>query len=172
MDLLFNIEYDELLDTNNYAEFINNCNVPECKNLVLQYIENQTDKICLEAVKQNVHALQYVKNQTDEIYLKAIKQNILAFQYIEHPSLFLLLQIAKTIPEARKYIDKNRLINMKEKYKYYQITVIQQIISHLNQIYYKPNNIGALLCQQSFEKNMNLSINKSNKMIFLTQKLI
>jgi len=33
----------------------------------LKYINNQTDEICLEAVKNDGRALQFVQNQTDEI---------------------------------------------------------------------------------------------------------
>lgn len=33
----------------------------------LEYIDNQTDEICLEAVKEIGCALKFVKNQTEEI---------------------------------------------------------------------------------------------------------
>ena len=42
---------------------------------VLQFVKKQTEKICLEAVKHNSLALQYVENQTDDICLEAVKQN-------------------------------------------------------------------------------------------------
>ena len=35
--------------------------------LELEHIQNQTDKICEIAVRNNAYALQFVKNQTDEI---------------------------------------------------------------------------------------------------------
>ena len=38
--------------------------------------------LCLEAVKQNGYSLQYVKNQTPKICAKAIKQNPKARKYI------------------------------------------------------------------------------------------
>ena len=37
-------------------------------------LKNQTDKICLEAVKK-MEMLYNIKNQTDEICLEAVKQN-------------------------------------------------------------------------------------------------
>ena len=49
----------------------------------LQYVYNQTPKICLEAVKQDGYALRYVRNQTPEICLEAVKQNGYALQYVD-----------------------------------------------------------------------------------------
>jgi len=49
---------------------------------MLRFINNQTEKICLEAVKQNGSALQYVKNQTEKICLEAVKQNRYTFDEI------------------------------------------------------------------------------------------
>jgi len=43
--------------------------------LALQYVKNQTDKICKLAVQQYGFALQYVKNKTNEIKVEAYKQN-------------------------------------------------------------------------------------------------
>ena len=50
----------------------------------LQYVKNQTDKICLEAVKQNGDALKYVKNQTYFVCLEAAK-NGCDLDYIDIP---------------------------------------------------------------------------------------
>ena len=50
--------------------------------LALQYVNDQTSKICLAAVKQTGIALQYVNDQTSEICLIAIKQNGIALQYV------------------------------------------------------------------------------------------
>ena len=41
----------------------------------LDYVKDQTETICIEAVKQNGDALQYVKNQTETICIEAVKQN-------------------------------------------------------------------------------------------------
>ena len=48
---------------------------------VISQMKNQTEDMCLTAVKQNGLALQYVKNQTDKICLEAVKQNGLALQF-------------------------------------------------------------------------------------------
>ena len=50
----------------------------------LQYIENQTEEMCLEAVKQNGYALEYVENQTEEICFEAVKQNGRALQFVKN----------------------------------------------------------------------------------------
>jgi hypothetical protein len=49
----------------------------------LKYVKDQTEEICLEAVKQNGYALQYVKEQTEAICLEAVKEDGDAFQYVE-----------------------------------------------------------------------------------------
>jgi len=49
----------------------------------LKYVKNQTEEICLAAVKQNGEALKYVKNPTEEICLTTLNQNIEAIKYID-----------------------------------------------------------------------------------------
>jgi hypothetical protein len=49
----------------------------------LQYVQKQTDEICLKAVERNGYALRYVQKQTDEICLKAVERNGDALQYVE-----------------------------------------------------------------------------------------
>lgn len=44
----------------------------ETNGLLLKYINNQNDRLCLIAVKQNPNALKYVKNRTDNIASQAI----------------------------------------------------------------------------------------------------
>lgn len=51
--------------------------------LLLADFENQTEEMCLVAVKQNGLALEFVRNQTEEICTKAVKQNGLALKYVE-----------------------------------------------------------------------------------------
>lgn len=66
----------------------------------LQYVKNQTEEICLEAVKNYVFkwdecALQYVKNQTDAICLEAVKENGMALLHIRNQTLELCLEAVK-----------------------------------------------------------------------------
>ena len=48
----------------------------------LRYVKEQTPEICLAAVKQDESALQFVKEQTPEICLEAIKQTGFALQFV------------------------------------------------------------------------------------------
>ena len=48
----------------------------------LQYVKNQTEELCKLAVKQNGYALQFVKNQTPEICKLAVQQYGYALQYV------------------------------------------------------------------------------------------
>jgi hypothetical protein len=41
------------------------CTIKKRINLYLEFVETQTEEICLEAVKQNGSALQFVKEQTN-----------------------------------------------------------------------------------------------------------
>ena len=39
-------------------------------------VKNQTEKICLEAVKETTYALRLVKDKTEKIYLESFKDNL------------------------------------------------------------------------------------------------
>jgi len=58
--------------------------------MALQFVKNQTNEICLLAVKQNGMALQFVKNQTNEICLSAVQQNGMALQFVKDKEYKLL----------------------------------------------------------------------------------
>lgn len=70
----------------------------------LQYIENQTHEICMEAVKQNGLALQFVKNQTEEICLEAVKQNWDALKYVKKQTEEICLEALKGSSLALLYV--------------------------------------------------------------------
>ena len=64
--------------------------------MALQFVKNQTNEICLSAVQQNGMALQFVKNQTNEICLSAVQQNGMALQFVndkEYKLLFITSNI-------------------------------------------------------------------------------
>ena len=50
--------------------------------MVLQFVHNQTEEICLEAVRNDGLALQYVNHQTKEICLAAVRNNPNALKYV------------------------------------------------------------------------------------------
>ena len=64
---------------------------------------------CLEAVKQDGHALQFVKEQTPEICLEAVKQNGLALQYVIEQTPEICLEAVRQDGLALKYVNSNIL---------------------------------------------------------------
>jgi hypothetical protein len=61
-------------------------------------------KVCLEAVKQNGHALQYVKKQTPELCLEAVKQNGFALQYVKEQTPEICLEAVRQNERALYYV--------------------------------------------------------------------
>lgn len=47
-------------------------------------IEDQTEEICLAAVKRDGYALEFVKEQTEEICIEAVRQNCYSIQFVEN----------------------------------------------------------------------------------------
>ena len=72
----------------------------------LRYIKNQTDEMCLEAVKINLFALNCVKKQTDEICLEAVKHDGLALQYVKDQTDEICLEAVKRNYAAIDYVKK------------------------------------------------------------------
>ena len=72
--------------------------------LNLEFVKNQTPKICLEAVKQYGLALQYVKEQTYEICLAAVKQNGLALKFVKEQTHEICLEAIKEDGNALQYV--------------------------------------------------------------------
>ncbi len=52
--------------------------------MALQYVNKQTEEICLQAVRIDGRALQYVKEQTEEICLESVRQNGKVLQYVKN----------------------------------------------------------------------------------------
>ena len=78
------------------------------EGLNLQYIEKQTDNLCLIAVKNNGLALFWVENKTNEICYEAVKQNGLAIKYICNPSILICEEAIKNNIKALLYlVDQN-----------------------------------------------------------------
>jgi hypothetical protein len=51
----------------------------------LQYVQYQTDDVCMRAVSINGNALQYVRKQTDIICCAATDNNIAAIIHVRNP---------------------------------------------------------------------------------------
>jgi hypothetical protein len=58
----------------------------------LQFISDQTEKICLEAVKQNGYALRFVIEQNDKICLEALRQDRDTLQFVKNLNLKIRFQ--------------------------------------------------------------------------------
>ena len=76
-----------------------------CLDFQYVNIENQTEEICLEAVKQDGLVIIYVQNQTENICLEAVKQNGLAIQYINNQTENICLEAVKQNGLAIQYIN-------------------------------------------------------------------
>lgn len=64
----------------------------------LKYIKNQTEEMCILAVKQNGLMLEYVRNQTNKICGFAYHQNNDAFRFVKSVSIDIFLQYMGMIP--------------------------------------------------------------------------
>ena len=71
----------------------------------MNYINNQTEEVCMAAVKQNGFTLQYVENQTEEICLAAVNQNGLALQLVKNQTEDICLAAVKQDGWALKYVN-------------------------------------------------------------------
>ena len=72
----------------------------------LQYVKEQTHEICLEAVKKNGHALYHVKEQTYELCLEAVKQNGFALRYVKEQTNEICLEAVKRDGYALQYVEE------------------------------------------------------------------
>lgn len=77
----------------------------------LQYMHNQTEEVCLRAVKQNGMSLKDVKYQNDEICLAAVKNNGLALQYVKNQTEEICFEAVKENREALMYVKDKDIIN-------------------------------------------------------------
>lgn len=70
----------------------------------LRHVKKQTPEICLAAVQQNGWALECVKKQTLAICLAAVKQNGIALQYVQQQTPEIVLAALKQESEAMKHV--------------------------------------------------------------------
>lgn len=71
----------------------------------LRYVENQTEKICLAAVKQNGWSLDHVQEQTEEICLAAVKNEGLAIQHVKNQTEKICIAAVKNDHFAFNYVE-------------------------------------------------------------------
>jgi hypothetical protein len=75
------------------------------RGIVLQFVKNQTDKICLAAVKQDGTALAYVLNQTDEICLVAVTKYGFSLLCVKKQTDEICLAAVKENFHVLKYVE-------------------------------------------------------------------
>ncbi|MFZ2537699.1 MAG: DUF4116 domain-containing protein [Oscillospiraceae bacterium] len=68
--------------------------------LALKYVKNQTPQICLAAVNQNGQALQYVHNQTEEICMAAVNRSGACLKYVRNQTPEICLAAIKAHPQS------------------------------------------------------------------------
>ncbi len=66
----------------------------------MQYVQNQTEDICTEAVRQNGYALNFVKIQTENICLAAVEENKSALQYVENKTDKIYLHVINALIDS------------------------------------------------------------------------
>ena len=102
-------------------------------NITLKNIKNQSQKICLIAVKHNGNNLKYVKEQTNEICLEAIKQNKNQIKNIECINSEILIYILDNYIFFKNEIDyiKNLITDdlLSDILYYYDFKKIKKILN-------------------------------------------
>ena len=71
---------------------------------VLQFIEDQTEEMCLEAVRHMGMALRYVKEQTEEICLVAVRDDGLSLMYVRNQTPEICLAAVRQNGEAAMFV--------------------------------------------------------------------
>ena len=73
----------------------------------VKHVNNQTEEICLAAVKEDGNALRYVKNQTEKICLATVKDFGNALEYVNNQTEAICLEAVKENVLALNYV-KNK----------------------------------------------------------------
>lgn len=60
-----------------------------------------SDKVQLEAVKEDGFSIQFIKNPSQEVQLEAVKQDGFSIQYIKKPSQEVQLEAVKQISNSK-----------------------------------------------------------------------
>ncbi|MCQ4379844.1 DUF4116 domain-containing protein, partial [Clostridioides difficile] len=69
-----------------------------------KWVENQTEEICMEAVRQNGLDLKFVKNQTETICLRAVRQNGMALEFVKEQTVGICLKAVRQYGMALKFV--------------------------------------------------------------------
>ena len=84
----------------------------ENKKISYEDLNNASEEVQLEAVKQNGCRIDYIKNPSLQVQLEAVKHNGRAIQYIENPSLEVQREAIKQNPFSIWYIENNEHLSL------------------------------------------------------------
>ena len=93
-------------------EEMNLKNIIKYGGMILEYIEDQNEKICLKAVLDNGMALQFVKNQTEKICKTAVRNNGMALQFVKKQTEDICCEALINNKDAEQFI-KNKTPKIK-----------------------------------------------------------
>ena len=95
---------------------------------LIKYIFNPSEKVQLEAVKEDGDSIQYINNPSEDVQLEAVKNDGLSIQFIKNPSEKVQLEAVNDNKYSIQFIkDINNLIN-----KYYNY----EVYKYLEDLYY------------------------------------
>ena len=99
--------------------------------IALEFVTKQTDEICLEAVKNYGFALKFVKNQTDEICIEAVKNNGLALEFVTKQTDEICLEAVKNIASALEFVT-NQTDEICREVEYYRTKTVYRYNTRYN----------------------------------------
>ena len=107
-------------------EEMNYENIVRYGGMVLEYIEDQNEKICIAAVRNNAMALQFVKEQNEKICITAVRNNGMALQFVKRQTEDICCEALINNKNAEQFI-KNKtpkikyILNNIDKYSYKKV---------------------------------------------------
>ena len=72
--------------------------------MALGQVRNQTENICIEAVKNNGMALEFVCNQTENICIEAVKNNGMALEFVGEQTENICIEAVKNNWHLLRYV--------------------------------------------------------------------
>lgn len=114
-ELKARIDSQKKVNLNLLAYFSNDDPSPENKRktqlelvakdgLLIRFIDNPTEEICLAAVKNKGNALQYIIKQTENICLAAVKNNGMSLRFVKNQTYEICLEAVKICGRALQFV--------------------------------------------------------------------
>ena len=75
------------------------------KPSLFNYVENQTEAVCIAVVLQDISYLFNVENQTEDLCLAAVRKNGWALEYVEDQTETICLEAVKNNPWALQFVE-------------------------------------------------------------------